>query len=69
MASAILQSLQGRAQLADELHKWVVETFGVKHSCVREVSTQGQVWEQKIERKLPDIDLGALGSEVLQGLL
>uniref|UniRef100_A0A8C0A5Y8 MYND-type domain-containing protein n=1 Tax=Bos mutus grunniens TaxID=30521 RepID=A0A8C0A5Y8_BOSMU len=36
MASAILQSLQGRAQLADEIHKWVVETFGVKHSCVRE---------------------------------
>lgn len=69
MASAILQSLQGRAQLADQIHKWVVETLGVKHSCVREESTKGQVWEQKIGRELPDVDLGALGSEVLQGLL
>ena len=44
-----------------------METLGVKHSCVREESTKGQVWEQKLGRKLPDVDLGALGSEVLTG--
>lgn len=44
-----------------------METLGVKHSCVREESTKGQVWEQKLGRKLPDVDLRALGSEVLTG--